>query len=148
MNEVPVAGIELTVPPHPEFLQLVRAVVGAAAVSGGGTESPLEPGRVADLRLVVSEAVTNAIEAQSAIGAPDRVLIRCRVGDDKVLVEVVDHGPGFDPDAVPDLPDVETPERLRHESGLGVALMHRLADKAEVESGPDGTTVRLTIRPS
>jgi anti-sigma regulatory factor (Ser/Thr protein kinase) len=122
--------------------------VGAAAGSGGGTESPLEPGRVADLRLVVSEAVTNAIEAQSAIGAPDRVLIRCRVGDDKVLVEVVDHGPGFDPDAVPDLPDVETPERLRHESGLGVALMNRLADKAEVESGPDGTTVRLTIRPN
>ena len=138
----------MTVPPHPEFLQLVRAVVGAAAGPGGGTESPLEPGRVADLRLVVSEAVTNAIEAQNAIGAPDRVLIRCRVGDDKVLVEVVDHGPGFDPDAVPDLPDVETPERLRHESGLGVALMHRLADKAEVESGPDGTTVRLTIRPS
>jgi len=137
----------LTVPPHPEFLQLVRAVVGAAAGPGGGTESPLEPGRVADLRLVVSEAVTNAIEAQNAIGAPDRVLIRCRVGDDKVLVEVVDHGPGFDPDAIPDLPDVETPERLRHESGLGVALMHRLADRAEVESGPDGTTVRLTIRP-
>lgn len=137
----------MTVPPHPEFLQLVRAVVGAAAGPGGGTESPLEPGRVADLRLVVSEAVTNAIEAQNAIGAPDRVLIRCRVGDDKVLVEVVDHGPGFDPDAIPDLPDVETPERLRHESGLGVALMHRLADRAEVESGPDGTTVRLTIRP-
>ena len=140
-------GIELAVPPHPEFLQLVRAVVGAAAGSGSGTESPLEPGRVADLRLVVSEAVTNAIKAQGAIGAPDRVLIRCRVEDDKVLVEVVDHGPGFDPDAVPDLPDVETPERLRHESGLGVALMHRLADGAEVESGPDGTTVRLTIRP-
>ena len=125
----------------------MRAVVGAAAGSGSGTESPLEPGRVADLRLVVSEAVTNAIKAQGAIGAPDRVLIRCRVEDDKVLVEVVDHGPGFDPDAVPDLPDVETPERLRHESGLGVALMHRLADGAEVESGPDGTTVRLTIRP-
>ncbi len=137
----------MTVPPHPEFLQLVRAVVGAAAGPGGGSGSPLEPGRVADLRLVVSEAVTNAIKAQNAIGAPDRVLIRCRVGDDKVLVEVVDHGPGFDPDAIPDLPDVETPERLRHESGLGVALMHRLADRAEVESGPDGTTVRLTIRP-
>jgi anti-sigma regulatory factor (Ser/Thr protein kinase) len=147
MTGVPAVGIELAVPPHPEFLQLVRAVVGAAAGSGSGTESPLEPGRVADLRLVVSEAVTNAIKAQGAIGAPDRVLIRCRVEDDKVLVEVVDHGPGFDPDAVPDLPDVETPERLHHESGLGVALMHRLADGAEVESGPDGTTVRLTIRP-
>ena len=155
MSGVPSTGIELAVPPHPEFLQLVRAVIGAAAGagaragtgSGTGGESPLDPGRVADLRLVVSEAVTNAIEAQGVVGAPDRILVRCRVDDDQVLVEVVDHGPGFDPDAVPDLPDVETPERLRHESGLGVALMHRLADGAEVDSGPDGTTVRLTIRP-
>ena len=151
MSRVPPSGIELAVPPHPEFLQLVRAVVGAAAGtgsrSGTGGKSPLDPGRVADLRLVVSEAVTNAIEAQGAVGATDRILIRCRVDDEQVLVEVVDHGPGFDPDAVPDLPDVETPERLRHESGLGVALMPRLADGAEVDSGPDGTTVRLTIRP-
>ncbi len=140
--------IEFAIPPFPEYLQLVRALVGAAASRSGGSPSPLEPGRVADLRLVVSEAVTNAVEAQGAVGEMDRILVRCRVADDHVSVEVVDHGPGFDPDAVPDLPDVETPERLRHESGLGVALMERLADGAEVVSGPDGTTVRLVVRPA
>jgi anti-sigma regulatory factor (Ser/Thr protein kinase) len=40
---------------------------------------------------------------------------------------------------------VETPERLDYESGLGVSLMRRLADEAVVESGPDGTVVRLTL---
>ncbi len=147
MTGRPVDWIELAVPPTPEYLQLVRAVVGAAAGSSAGAVSCLDPGRVADLRLVVSEAVTNAIEAQGSVGVPDRILIRCRVEFDHVVVEVADRGPGFDPDAVADLPDVETPERLRHESGLGVALMQRLADGAAVESGPDGTTVRLTIRP-
>ncbi len=148
MTELSGQGIELVIPPTPEFLQLARAIVGVAAGLGGGASSSLDPGRIADLRLVVSEAVTNAIEAQGEIGVSDRILVCCRVADDHVVVEVVDHGPGFDPDSVPDLPDVETPERLCHESGLGVALMRRLSDEAVVESGPGGTTVRLTIRPS
>lgn len=101
---------------------------------------------MADLRLVVSEAATNAVEAQGSVGARDRIVVRCQVAEDRVLVEVVDHGPGFDPEAIPDLPDVETPERLRHESGLGMALMERMADEVNVESGPDGTTVRLVIQ--
>ena len=145
MTPETIPAIELAIPSSPEYLQLVRALVGAAA-SNSGARSPLDPGQVADLRLVVSEAATNAVEAQGVVGVRDRIVVRCRVADDHVLVEVSDHGPGFDPDAVPDLPDVETPERLRHECGLGVALMERLADEAEVESGPDGTTVRLIIR--
>ena len=145
MPSDPSPAIELAIPPYPEYLQLGRALVGAAA-SSSGARSPLGPGRVADLRLVVSEAATNAVEAQGAIGARDRIVVRCQVAEDRVLVEVIDHGPGFDPDAVPDLPDVETPERLRHESGLGVALMERMADEVNVESGSDGTTVRLVIQ--
>jgi len=145
MTSETIPAIELAIPPYPEYLQLVRALVGAAANSSGA-RSPLGPGRVADLRLVVSEAATNAVEAQGAVGARDRIVFRCQVAEDRVLVEVIDHGPGFDPDAVPDLPDVETPERLRHESGLGVALMERIADEVNVESGSDGTTVRLVIR--
>ena len=145
MTSETIPAIELAIPPYPEYLQLVRALVGAAA-SSSGARSPLGPGRVADLRLVVSEAATNAVEAQGAIGARDRIVVRCQGAEDRVLGEVIDHGPGFDLDAVPDLPDVETPERLRHESGLGVALMERMADEVNVESGSDGTTVRLVIQ--
>ena len=83
--------------------------------------------------------------AQGSILAADPILVRCELAGDRIVVEVTDHGPGFDLTAVPELPEVETPERLRHESGLGVSLMHRLSDTAEVESGPGGTLVRLVI---
>ena len=137
----PKGAVELLVPPRSEYLQLVRAIVGATAAMEDGLHS----GRVADLRLVASEAVANAIVAQGSILAADPILVRCELAGDRIVVEVTDHGPGFDLTAVPELPEVETPERLRHESGLGVSLMHRLSDAAEVESGPGGTLVRLVI---
>jgi len=141
-------GIELSIPPRPEYLQLVRAIVGAATGAGSAGSSQPDLGRVADLRLVVSEAVTNAMEAQAAVGAPERILVRCRPEEDRIVVEVVDHGAGFDPDAVLDLPPVTDDERLDHESGLGLSLMDRLADGTVVETGPDGTLVRLTVHHS
>ena len=137
----PKGAVELLVPPRSEYLQLVRAIVGATAA----LEDGLHSGRVADLRLVASEAVANAIVAQGSVLAADPILVRCELAGDRIVVEVTDHGPGFNLVAVPELPEVETPERLRHESGLGVSLMHRLSDAAEVESGPGGTLVRLVI---
>ena len=134
-------SVEIAVPPVPEYLQMVRAIVGAAAA----LDDRLQAGRVADVRLAVSEAVTNALRAQAAVHVADPILVRCDLRGDRIVVEVTDHGPGFDLTAVPELPEVETPERLRHESGLGVSLMHRLSDTAEVESGPGGTLVRLVI---
>ena len=134
-------SVEIAVPPVPEYLQMVRAIVGAAAA----LDDRLQAGRVADVRLVVSEAVTNALRAQAAVQAADPILVRCDLRSDRIVVEVADHGPGFDPSAGPDLPEVETPERLRHESGLGVSLMRQLADSAVLDSGPDGTVVKLTF---
>ena len=102
--------------------------------------------RVADLRLVVSEAVANAIRAQERLGIPDRVTIRCNFAKSFIEVEVTDRGRGFDPDQVPSLPPVEDPERLDHESGLGLSLMRELADETVIESGPGGTAVRLVVQ--
>ena len=140
-NARPVGSVELAVPPMPEYLQFVRAIVGATA----GLDDRLQPGRVADVRLVVSEAATNAMRAQAAIQVTTPILVRCDLTGDRIVVKVADHGPGFDPSAVPALPEVETPERLRHESGLGVSLMRQLADSAELESGSDGTVVKFTF---
>ena len=140
-NARPVGSVELAVPPMPEYLQFVRAIVGATAA----LDDRLQPGRVADVRLVVSEAATNAMRAQATIQVTTPILVRCDLTGDRIVVEVADHGPGFDPSSVPALPEVETPERLRHESGLGVSLMHQLTDQTIIESGRDGTAVRLMI---
>jgi serine/threonine-protein kinase RsbW len=140
---VTVEGIvELLVPARPEYLQLVRAVVGEAAA----VDSNLDPERIADLRLAVSEAVTNAIEAQVSSGVADRIVVRCNLAAAQIEIEVTDRGTGFDPDHVRSLPDVESPERLEYESGLGLSLMRQLADETSIETGIDGTAVRLVVR--
>ena len=120
----------------------IRDSVGAVAVADPG----LAPDRVADLRLAVSEAAANAIGAQQQLGIPDRVTIRCNLAESSIEIEIAARGPGFEPGQVPDLPAVDTPERLDHESGLGLTLMRQLADEIVIESGPDGTAVHLVIR--
>ena len=109
-------------------------------------DTDMAPDRIADLRLAVSEAVANAIRAQELFSISDRVTIRCNLAENFIEVKVADRGRGFDHDQVPDLPSVATPERLDHESGLGLSLMRDLADETVIESGPDGTAVRLIIR--
>lgn len=136
------AVVELAIPARPAYLSLVRLVVDAAVAS-------LAPGlaaaRLDDLKIAVTEACSNAIEAHEAIYAEGPVVVRCLVDDDQVTVQVVDHGRGFDPDRVESLPAATDPRRLRHESGLGIPLMRTLADEVEFTPGEEGTTVSLTV---
>lgn len=133
--------IELQVPARVEYLALVRAVVGAAASLGPGIGDE----RVDDLRLAVSEATTNAIEAHLENGTSERITINCGLGADHVQVQVRDRGDGFDPDELVPHPPVTDPERLEFERGLGLPLMRSLTDEHEISPSPTGTTVRLRI---
>jgi len=134
-------SILLEVPARTEFVSLVRLVVASAAELG--PDMALE--RVEDLRVAVSEAATNAVDAQAESGSTSRIGISCSVSEDKVVVRIHDEGGGFDPDSVPALPEPESPERLEHESGLGVYLMRALADETEITSTPSGTDVQLVV---
>lgn len=133
--------VELHVPARPEYLSLVRAVVAAAA--------DLEPmrrnERVDDLRLIVSEATTNAMEAHTRVDSDERVLIRLDLGEDRIEVEVTDRGAGFEPEDLETLPHVSSPDRLDFERGLGIPLMRVLADHHEIRSSEKGTAVRLVV---
>ena len=134
--------VELYVPARAEYLQLVRVVVGAVAAA----DPEMVPDRASNLRLAVSEAVSNAIRAQEKFRISDRITIRCNLAEGFIEVEVSDHGPGFDPAELPDLPAVESRERLHHESGLGLYLMRKLTDETTIESGSRGTAVKLVTR--
>ncbi len=137
-----VAEVVLEIPASPRYLHLVRSVVAATA----SVDARIATHRVADLRVVVSEAATNAVRAQQRAGSQGGVLVRCRLDDRRFEVEVSDRGAGFDEGTLPALPAVETPDRLQHESGLGVPLMRILTDEVEIRSGADGTSVRLAVR--
>lgn len=93
------------------------------------------PGRVVRaLALAATQAVANALQHAGGAGLGVAVTER----DGRVRVEVHDAGDGFDLDAIPD-------DRL----GIRASIIARVAavgGTAELASGPDGTTVRLTWR--
>lgn len=133
--------IVLEIPARTEYVSLVRVVVAAAAE----IEPEMAADRIDDLRVAVSEATTNAIEAHGLLGVADRIRIQCNLADDEIAVVIHDEGMGFEPDEVPDLPEPDAPERLLHETGLGVHLMQMLADESEISATDEGTDVRLVV---
>ena len=134
-------AVELEIPARPEYIALVRLVVSSLA-SG---RRVLADERVDDLKLAVSEACTNAIEAHGALDVDERVRVRCQDSDDRFQVSVDDRGEGFDPTSLPEHPPVTDPERLNFERGLGIPLIRTLVDEVAFDSGDDGTSVTMTL---
>ena len=136
--------VNLEIPARAEFVALARLVVSAMAASDGD----LVDEQVDDLKIAVSEACTNAIEAYGASSSEDPVTIRCWTGDRGLEVSIEDRGPGFNPSDLPDHPPVTDPDRLRFERGLGIPLIRALVDEVEITSTQGGTAVRLVMRPA
>jgi anti-sigma regulatory factor (Ser/Thr protein kinase) len=135
--------VELELPARPEYLAVVRSVVTEVAEAA----ATLSSGRIDDLRLAVTEACANAIDATSrANGATTgRIWVCCRLDGDKIVVEVHDRAGGFDPDELVPHPPVTRPDRLQFERGLGVPLMRALSDEVTFKAEDGGTTVRLVL---
>jgi serine/threonine-protein kinase RsbW len=150
------AGIvELEIPARPDFLAVARLVVAASAAA----EAAFDDDRIADLRLAVSEACTNAMEAtwraagvsppfdddDPAVASLAAVRVRCEASRGRVEVDVIDDGAGFDPDALAVHPAPADPRRLNHERGLGIPLIRVLADEVRFEPTPTGTSVHMVL---
>jgi two-component sensor histidine kinase len=92
-------------PPHAASIVLARRAVEAL---------PLGPGRTGEVKLIVSELVTNSIE-HGALGADDRIELRALVDPGgAVHMEVRDPGPGPQPGA---------------REGMGWRILDRMADR-------------------
>lgn len=155
--------VELELPARAEVVSIARLVIGAIVAA-----DPLfDDERSADLRLAVSEACTNAIQAQLALATrspangngngngaapavdPDElpIVMRCTVGDGRIEVAVTDRGGGFDPTTLIPHPEVTDPARLEYEGGLGIPLIRMLSDDLEFVRTDDGTTVVMQFEP-
>jgi serine/threonine-protein kinase RsbW len=134
-------AVNLQIPPRSDHLALVRLVVESTARIGG----VLPDRRLDDLRLAVSEACANALDAQVAAGSDAPITITIELEDDAISVTVVDHAGGFVVEDVDPLPPASDPGRLRHERGLGIPLMRSLVDELTFTPTDDGTAVRLVM---
>lgn len=140
-NGTTTTGIELEIPARPEYVGLARLVVSSLASS----RRTLADDRIDDLKLAVSEACTNAIEAHADVDVSERVILRWSEADDHLQVQVDDRGHGFDPGSLPTHPPVTDPERLNFERGLGIPLIRSLVDEVEFDPSDAGTSVRIVM---
>jgi len=120
----------LQVPGTPASIGVVRRALAAVAERAGASRAT-----IANVRLAVSEATTNAVRhAYDDGGAPGDVMACARVerpdGEDASLVVTVsDHGGGVRPR--PDSPGL----------GLGLPLMAQVTTALDVANRGDGATV-------
>lgn len=133
--------VELEIPPRSDHLALVRNVVQTSAALHGLLPEP----RIEDLRLAVSEACANALDAGAAASIKTPVHITIEVDAGQVTVTVTDRAGGFDEGEIAPIPPVTDPTRLRHERGLGIPLMRALVDEVSFTRTGDGTAVRLVV---
>jgi anti-sigma regulatory factor (Ser/Thr protein kinase) len=94
------------------------------------------PERLEDLRLVVSELVTNSVR-HAGLGRRDAIDLRVEPARDRIRVEIHDPGPGFDAPG--------SPTSLYQESGWGLFLVSQISEAWGVSSDDNGTTVWLEI---
>jgi serine/threonine-protein kinase RsbW len=121
--------ISLTLPSSPEYVLLARLVMGQAGRLAG-----LEPDEVYDLKLAVTEAVTNVIRHASV----ESYEIEYRMLPSGIEVSVTDTGGGF---SVADL----TADPDEH-GGFGLAVIRNLVDELVLDSTRDGGTRLKMIR--
>ena len=104
---------------------------------------PCAEGDLADLRLAIAEALSNAV-IHGNRKDPDKIVGICAAcdGQSRLLIAVTDQGDGFDP-AV--LPDPTTAENICSSHGRGVFLMKRLVDDVEFNLGGRQIVLRKRI---
>jgi serine/threonine-protein kinase RsbW len=91
------------------------------------------------IRLALEEALVNAIKHGNQMDRAKKVRICFRVDPNRFDVLVVDEGPGFDPN---DVPDPIACENLERPCGRGLLLMRHYM--TEVAFHPPGNKVYMT----
>jgi serine/threonine-protein kinase RsbW len=124
--------VRLRIPARAEYVALGRLALSGIADIAGLSEELL-----ADLKLALTEAVSNSVRHAYADGG-GFVSIAYELGADTLAIEVVDDGEGFDPERPPLLEGEELIE-----GGLGIAIIRTIADDFELDSRPGARGSRL-----
>jgi two-component sensor histidine kinase len=117
--------VKLDLPSAPPSIKRARDAVAPLAENVGAS-----PG---DVKLAVSEAVTNAVVHAFRDRAPGTISVKAEVDRGRLVVVVADDGCGMRPN--PDSAGL----------GLGISLITSLSREARFDSSPNGLTVSMTF---
>ena len=99
------------------------------------------PRTLVNLRIVLSEALSNAIIYGNEGDRTKKVWVRARVDAWSVKLQIIDEGPGFDHRSLPNPRDREA---IEESGGRGLFLVRQLAD--EVAFNERGNSITITLR--
>jgi anti-sigma regulatory factor (Ser/Thr protein kinase) len=105
--------VDVLLPAAPEAVLEARQSLGEFRAS-------LDPRVFEDLRLLVSEVVTNSLR-HAGLSGQDRIRLRVVLEEQWIRAEVHDRGPGFTPS--------DPATSLDRQSGWGLFLVRRIADR-------------------
>src|SRR3954447_20191686 len=130
--------VMLRIPAKAEYITLCRL-----APTGVGELREVGDDTMADLKLALTEAVSNSVRHAYGPDGDGSVDVRYELHPDRLGIEVIDDGEGFDPDA----PASAESEELT-EGGLGIAIIKSIADEFELQSSPGvrGSKLRFVKR--
>lgn len=94
-----------------------------------------------NLRVVLCEALANAIVYGNRLDPGKGVHVRAEVASDRIALHVRDEGEGFD---TSEFPDPTAPDRLMLEDGRGLFVIRQLVD--EVHFNDRGNSICMIMR--
>lgn len=124
--------VRLTIPARAEYITLCRL-----ALTGIGRLRELSDELLADLKLALTEAASNAVRhayGDTDVGVVD---ISYQLFPDRLVIVVTDEGEGFD------LAEAAGNADELSEGGLGIAIIRAIADEVEIGAQPGGKGSRL-----
>ena len=130
--------MELSFPAIAENEALARTAISAFLL----VEDPLLS-VISEVRTAVSEAVTNAVVHAYPDGDKGRIVLRARIYDGRVEIEVEDYGCGIE-SVEKAMEPFYTSQPEQERTGMGFSLMQSFMDGINVYSVVGGgTTVRM-----
>ena len=124
-----VCAVRLTFPAKAEYITLGRLALTGIARLGA---VPFSDEVLGDAKLALTEACTNSVR-HAYDGGAGAVSIAYELHHDRLVVEVIDDGAGFDRVGTP-----ADPEDELNEGGLGIAIIEALTDELEISRGVAG----------
>ncbi len=128
----PLWSRDIEIDSRPELLSTVRDDVSGDLEPLGFPDAALF-----DIKVALGEALSNAVRHGQPADGGGRIRVGLTAYDDRVVLDIMDNGIGFDGDK-------DAPEDLYATSGRGLMFMRALVDRVEFEPSPmGGTMVRL-----
>jgi serine/threonine-protein kinase RsbW len=120
--------VRLTIPAKAEYITLSRLALSAIA-----RVRPLSDETLNDLKLALTEACTNSVRHAYSGDRAGTVEIVYQLEPDRLVVEVVDDGQGFEPGELAGEGNGDL-----NEGGLGIAIIQAVTDEVEIGERESG----------